>query len=51
MESEWANMYERLVPIKCGYDERTRTYKGKVKVFGRIAGQMIEMIYAAEKRC
>ncbi len=50
MESEWAKMYERLVPIKCSYDERTRSYKGKVKVFGRIAGQMIEMIYALLKK-
>ena len=50
MDSEWAKLYERLVPIKCSYDERIRSYKGKVKVFGRIAGQMIEMIYALLKK-
>ena len=50
MESEWTKKYKCLVPIKCGYDERTRSYKGKVKVFGRIAGQMIEMIYAFLKK-
>ncbi len=38
------------MPIKCGYDERTRSYKGKLKVIGRIAGQVIEMIYALLKK-
>jgi hypothetical protein len=46
MDCEWSRLYERLVPKKCHYDERTRTYKGKLKVIGRIAGQMIEMIFA-----
>lgn len=50
IDSEWANLYERLVPIKCVYDERTRTYKGKLKVIGRIAGQIISMIYALLKK-
>ncbi|WP_126629548.1 hypothetical protein [Dictyobacter alpinus] len=39
-----------LVPLKCSYDERTRTYKGKLKVIGRIAGQMISLIYALLKK-
>ena len=39
-------MYERLVPIKCAYNEQTRTYVGKGKVIGRIAGQIIAMTYA-----
>jgi len=50
MDCEWAKIYERLVPIKCGYDERTRRYKGKVKVMGRIAGQMIKMMFALLKQ-
>jgi len=50
MECEWAKIYERLVPIKCAYDERTRTYKGKVKVMGRIAGQILTMVYALLKQ-
>ena len=50
MDCEWAKIYQRLVPIKCMYDERTRTYKGKVKVMGRIAGQITSTIYALLKR-
>ena len=49
MDCEWARMYARLVPRKCAYDERTRTYRGKVKVMGRIAGQIISTIYALLK--
>ncbi len=49
-DNEWANLYERLVHKKCAYDERTRTYRGKVKVMGRVAGQMIEMIFALLKQ-
>lgn len=46
---EFACLYERLVPVKCAYDERTRSYKGKMKVVGRVAGQMITLIYALLK--
>jgi transposase len=46
MDCEWAQMYRRLVPLKCSYDERTRKYVGKGKVIGRIAGQIVAMIYA-----
>ena len=49
MDCEWTRMYVRLVSRKCAYDERTRTYRGKVKVMGRIAGQMISTIYALLK--
>jgi transposase len=45
-DCEWARLYERLVSTKCAFNERTRTYTGKVKIMARIAGQMIEMIYA-----
>ncbi len=50
LDCEWAKIHARLVPIKCLYDERTKTYKGKVKVMGRIAGQIISTIYALLKR-
>ncbi len=50
LDCEWARLYERLVPKKCMYDERKRTYRGKVKVMGRIAGQMTEMVYALLKQ-
>jgi transposase len=46
MDCEWIILYDRLVPRKCRYDEQTRKYRGKLKVVGRIAGQMLEMIYA-----
>ena len=49
MDGEWASLYQRLVPLKCAYDERTRTYKGKGKVIGRIAGQMISLMFALLK--
>ena len=41
----WARLYQRLVPKKCSYDERKRDYVGKQKVIGRVAGEMISMIY------
>lgn len=47
--SEWAKLYERLVPLKCPYDERRQSYLGKGKIIGRIAGQMIGMVYALLK--
>jgi transposase len=49
-DCEWAKLYERLVPIKCRWDERTRSYKGKLVVMGRLAGQITEMIYALLKK-
>jgi len=33
-ENEWAILYQRLVKAKCPYDERTRSYKGKMRVVG-----------------
>jgi hypothetical protein len=50
MDCEWTRIYERLVPIKCRYDEHTRQYTGKGKVIGRIAGQIVSVIYALLKR-
>lgn len=45
-ESEWSKLYERLVKARCPYNERTQSHTGKIRVMGRIAGQMTEMIYA-----
>jgi len=44
-DTEWAKIYERLVLKKCPYDARTRRRTGKKVVIGRIAGQMIKLIY------
>jgi hypothetical protein len=44
LECEWARLYERLVPIKCRYDEKRRAYVGRGRVIGRIAGQMLSVI-------
>src|SRR5262249_24534585 len=49
-DNEWAKLYERLVKSKCPYDERTQSSVGKKRVIGRVAGQMIEAIYALLKR-
>jgi transposase len=49
-DCEWAKIYERLVPIKCSFDERTRSYTAKGKVIGRIAGQIISVIFTLLKR-
>jgi transposase len=44
-DCEFAHLYERLVPLKCPYNDATRRFTGKGKVIGRIAGQMVSMIY------
>jgi transposase len=49
-ESAWKDLYERLVPRLCPYDERRRVYRGKTRVIVRIAGQMTEMVYAFLRR-
>lgn len=49
-DTEWKRLYDRLVPRKCVFDERTRQYKGKMKVVGRIAGQMLSLIYGLLKQ-
>jgi len=50
LECEWARLYERLVPIKCRYDEKRRAYVGKGRVIGRIAGQMLSVAYTLLKQ-
>jgi transposase len=49
-DNEWVKLYERLVPRKCSYDEKQQAYRGKIKVIGRVAGQIIEMLYALLKQ-
>lgn len=49
-DNEWARLYERLIKTKCPYDERTQSHVGKLRVIGRIAGQMIETMDALLKR-
>lgn len=49
-DCEWRNLYERLVRTNCSYDSRTERYRGKNKVIGRVAGQMIAMIWYFLKR-
>lgn len=49
-ETEWAKLYERLVPRLCVYDERTQSYRGKGKVIGHVAGRLIVLVYALLKQ-
>ncbi len=49
LECEWTRIYQRLLPRMGTYDERTKEYRGKKRIFGRIAGQMASMIYALLK--
>jgi transposase len=46
----WKALYDRLVPRMCHYDERKDRYVGKMKVIGRVAGQIIGVIYTLLKR-
>ncbi len=47
--TEWAKLYERLVQAKCPADPRTGERSGKLRVIGRVAGQLIEAMYALLK--
>lgn len=49
-DTEWAIIYEGLVERLCGYDARKDDYIGKNRVIGRIAGQMINMVYSLLRR-
>ncbi len=48
-ECEWARIYRRLLPRLATYDERIQDYRGKMRVLGRIAGQITTMIFALLK--
>jgi transposase len=50
LDTPWKVLYNRLVPIKCVYDERIKDYRGKMKVIGRVIGQMIGIIYLLLKK-
>lgn len=50
LDTPWRTLYNRLVPIKCVYDERLKRYKGLMKVVGRIIGQMIGVIWLLLKK-
>ena len=49
-ETEWAYLYQRLVQTRCPYDEHTGERKGKLRMMGRVAGQMLETMYALLKK-
>lgn len=49
LDCEWARLYERLIPIKCRYDEKRGTHVGRGRVIGRIAGQMLGVVYTLLK--
>ncbi len=44
-DPSWKTLYTRLVERKCDYDARTGKYRDKMKVIGRIAGQIIGVLY------
>jgi hypothetical protein len=39
LECEWARIYQRLLPRMGTYDERTKDYRGKKRIFGRLLGR------------
>ena len=47
--SEWSKLYQRLIQTKCPTDTITGEKKGNMPVIGRIAGQLIETMYALLK--
>ncbi len=49
-DNEFARLYTQRAPRKCVYDERTRQYRGKGKVIGRVAGQLITVLFTLLKR-
>lgn len=44
-DDTWKSLYTRMVEKKCSFDARTGKYKGRMKVLGHIAGEMIEIMY------
>jgi transposase len=50
IDGPWRVLYNRLVPLKCAYDERLGRYKGRMKVIGRVAGQIVGVIFVLLKR-
>ena len=50
MDTPWRDLYNRLVPMKSVYDDRLGRYRGRMKVVGRVAGQIVNVIYVLLKR-
>ncbi len=50
LDTEWRDLYQRLVPVKCKFDERKGVYYGRMKVIGRVAGQIITLVYTLLKK-
>jgi len=48
-DTEWAKRDVRLVQAKCPADPRTGQRTGKLRIIGRVAGQLIETMYALLK--
>lgn len=46
----WSKLYYRLVPLKCAYDPRLKRYRGRMRVVGRVAGQMAGLVYTLLKQ-
>ncbi len=46
----WRALYKRLESRLCSYDGRTKKWKGKGKVIGHVAGQMIKVMYILLKQ-
>ena len=44
-DETWKALYTRMVEKKCAYDAKSGKYKGRMKVLGHVAGEMIEIMY------
>lgn len=49
-DTDWKEVYDRSIDHKCRTDERTRRLIGREKVIGRLAGQMLTVIYVLLKQ-
>lgn len=49
-DPRWRTLYRRLVPKKCSWDESKKRSRGKNKVVGRIAGQILKIIFILLKK-
>jgi len=49
-DAKWKALYNRLVERKCAFDAEKGEYMGKMPVIGRIAGQLIRVMYVLLKR-
>lgn len=44
-DTEWRELYRRLVPRLCQYDKRIKDYRGKNKAVGHVIGRLCALIY------